>query len=161
MQGNFVADVIDIEIMQRQYRRWLRAKDHAQGGANADLQAGLEPASGPRSDAQLALGQTADGAAGPAQPAGGLSSMGASAALAGVKLTGDEVAAFGFKYQQAPEHTMFGVLVNPQVRHWVATWAQGVDLPYKSVALSVRIPDQMPQSDLSWSCYFVDVQATG
>jgi hypothetical protein len=40
-----------------------------------------------------------------------------AAGAAAVKrpLSGEEVAAFGFKFVQQPEHTMFGVLVDQQV----------------------------------------------
>lgn len=106
LQGNFVADEVDIEIMQRQYRRWSRTKGHSLSMAGA---AAAPEQAGPRSQAGLAVEGSAI-----ATPAAVHLSSAAVVGAAG-KLTGDQVAAFGFKYQQAPEHTMFGVLVNPQV----------------------------------------------
>jgi hypothetical protein len=146
--ANFVSDEVDLEVMQRQYKRWQRAKAPAAaaaaglsnaggvlsraGGAGglpgpeastAALQqlqqgprlaaslagAGLMPAEASTLAMQMAAAAAAAAAGLPAVPA-----------AAKRPLSGEEVAVFGFKFVQQPEHTMFGVLVDQQVRDTAA-----------------------------------------
>jgi hypothetical protein len=139
--ANFVSDEVDLEVMQRQYKRWQRARAPAAAAAAA---AGLSNAGGVLSRAggagglpgpeasTAALQQLQQGPRLAASLAGtGLMPAEAStlavqmaAAAAGLPavpaaakrpLSGEEVAVFGFKFVQQPENTMFGVLVDQQV----------------------------------------------
>jgi hypothetical protein len=146
--ANFVSDEVDLEVMQRQFKRWQRAQaaaaglSHAGGAVSRAGAAGsglsgagglarpeastaaLQMQQGPRLAASLA------GAAGLVAAEASSLGLQAAAAAAGQQanavapaavkrpLSGEEVAAFGFKFVQQPEHTMFGVLVDQQVGGW-------------------------------------------
>jgi len=86
--GNFSADGVELEVMQRQFRRWQRAAQQDQAAAAVPL---LVPAT--------------------AAVAGSAGLLGPAVTP---KITGEDVAALGFTYQNAPEHDMFGLVVNPQ-----------------------------------------------
>jgi hypothetical protein len=145
--ANFLSDEVDLEVMQRQYKRWQRTR--APAAAAAAAAGGLSNAGGvggvlsraggagglPGLEASTAaLQQQQQGprlaaslaGAGlmPAEASSLAVQMAAVAAAAGLPavpaaakrpLSGEEVAVFGFKFVQQPEHTMYGVLVDQQV----------------------------------------------
>lgn len=154
--ANFVSDEVDLEVMQRQFKRWQRARAGAAAAPGLSTAGGAAAAAAglSRAGAAAAALSGAGGLAGPEASAAALqgprlaaslagagllaaeaSSLGLQAAAAAAAagqppaaaaagaakrpLSGEEVAAFGFKFVQQPEHTMFGVLVDQQVGGWL------------------------------------------
>jgi hypothetical protein len=139
----FVSDEVDLEVMQRQYKRWQRAKAPAAAAAATGLSiaggalsrsgaavsgagglAGpeasaaalqLQQQQGPRLAASLAgAGLVAAEASHLAVQAAAVAAAGLPAVSSAAKrpLSGEEVAVFGFKFVQQPEHTII-IIINP------------------------------------------------
>lgn len=106
--ANYVSDAVELDVMQRQFRRWHRA-------AKPAASVSVPGATAPQLAIKLAASLAGGGVAKEASTAALAAVVAPAAAAPKQYPSGDEVAVFGFKHQQQPEYTMFGVLVNQQV----------------------------------------------